>query len=258
MQKTTSYTTLLATILCIIASYYSAIVLHEWGHGTIAWLLGYKLTPFDVEYGGWLLLHVDEAVPYNQLLASHHGVSAALIGIAGVSTSIILFALSLKILSKTTRGLWKYSFFYWFATLNMVAIFQYLTIQTFSVQGDVGRFIHGLNISPWWVWIPGTIFVCIALYRFYGHFLPKAYIVLPIHRLWVQRIFLLLTLGIMFLLIYTHGYNPFSDTGMPVMGKFLAGCSIVLVPILFFLCNPSNRWVKQEMQQYLNDSQHRN
>jgi hypothetical protein len=52
----------------------------------------------------------------------------------------------------------------------------------------------------------------------------------------------------MFLLIYTHGYNPLSDQGMPLVGKFLAGFSVLLVPAIFFLCNPSNSWVKKEIQ----------
>lgn len=242
------YLKLLMAILSIIASYYIAIILHEWGHGTLAWLFGYKETPFNVNYGGWLLLHADENVPYNQILAAHRGSTAALIGIAGVSVSVILFILSLIGLNKIKHSLWMYSFFYWFAILNMVPIFQYFTVQTFSVQGDTGRFVHGLTISPWWVFIPGTIFVCLALYLLLRCFVPKAYVVLSMNARWVQRIFLLVSLGMMFLLIYTHGYNPLSDTGMPLIGKLCAVLSILLVPALFFLCNPSSRWVRKEIQ----------
>jgi hypothetical protein len=243
------YIKLVIAIFSIVLSYYIAIILHEWGHGTIAWLYGYKGSPFDVEYGGWLLLRVDENVPYNQILAADHGVAAALIGIAGLTVSVILFVLSLKVLSKIKCNFLTYSFFYWFAVLNMVPIFQYLTIQTFSVQGDVGRFTHGLGISPWWVFIPGASFVWFSLYRFYGIFIPKAYFILSINALLMRRIFLLASLCIMFLLIYTHGYNPLSDKGMPLIGKFLAGFSILLVPAIFFLCNPSNDWVKQKIQE---------
>jgi len=197
-----------------------------------------------------MLLHVDENVPYNQILAAGRGGVAALIGIAGVSVSILLFVLSWIGLSKIKHSVTAYSFFYWFAVLNMVPIFQYLTVQTFSMQGDVGRFTHGLAISPWWVFIPGTVFVSFALYRFFRYVVPRSYALISIQKLWVQRIFLLATLSIMFLLIYTHGYNPLSDKGMPAIGKIFSILSLLLVPILFLLCNPSKQWVKREIEKW--------
>lgn len=238
---------LLVTIFSIIASYYLAIILHEWGHGTVAWIYGYKEAFFDVDYGGWLLLGVDENVPYDQILASHHGTAAALIGIAGLVVSIVLLLLSFWALSKIKHRPLAYLFCYWFAVWNMVPIVQYLSVQTFSVQGDVGRFIHGLNISPWLVFIPGLGFVYFALNQFLKVFVPKAYAKIPIKSLWVQRLFLALSLAIMFLLIYSHGYNPLSDPGMPLLGKTLAVFSMALVPILFFLSDPSRKWVKKQI-----------
>ena len=237
-------------VFSIIVSYYLAVLLHEWSHGTIAWLFGYKESPFQVDYGGWLLLHADEAVPYDQILSADQGVIAALIGISGLSVSLILFILSLVGAYKIKKNGLAYSFFYWFATANMVAIFQYFTIQTFSIQGDVGRFTHGLHISPWWIFIPGTIFVFLALYQFFRKFVPKAYAVLLIRTLSLRRLFLLTTLVLLFLFIYTHGYNPISDPGMPEIGKLLAVFSMLLVPILFFLCDPSRQWVKKEVSKY--------
>jgi hypothetical protein len=235
------------TIVCFIASYYIAILLHEWGHGAAAWLFGYKVSPFDVQYGGWFLLQTDEHVPYKQILSSGHGTAAALIGIAGISVSTVLFVLSLWALN-TIRSSWLYSFFYWFAVMNMVPMIQYFTVQTFSIEGDVGRFIYGLEISPWWVFIPGTLIVCLGLFVLLTRQIPKAFALIPIHSLWAQRLFLLFSLFVMFLMIYTHGYNPLSDEGMPSFGKVLAIVSIIVVPVLFFLCNPSCAWVKGEIE----------
>jgi hypothetical protein len=239
---------LLITIISIIASYYIAIILHEWGHGTVAWIYGYKQAFFDVNYGGWRLQGVDENVPYDQILAAKHGVAAAMIGIAGLSVSIVLFLISVATMAKIKHSVFLYSFFYWFSVIKMVPIIQYLTVQTFSVEGDVGRFTHGLNISPWWVFVPGTLFICFALYRFLRYAVPKAYAIIPIKTLWVKRCFLGLSLGIMFLLIYSGGYNPLSDRGMPSIGKAYAVLTMLLVPVLFFLCNPSLKWVKKETQ----------
>ncbi len=237
---------LFVTIFSIVFSYYLSIILHEWGHGTVAWIFGYKATPFDIDYGGLLLLNIDENVPYNQILAAGQGTRAGLIGIAGICVSIVLFMISWFGLTKINSNYFSYSLFYWFAVINMVPIFQYLTVQTFSVEGDVGRFTQGLNISPWWVFVPGTTFVCAALYQFFMHLIPKAYAILSIHSLWVQRTFLLGSLFGIFLWIYLHGYNPLSDPGMSAGGKIFAIFSTLLVPILFLICNPSCVWVKRE------------
>jgi hypothetical protein len=241
---------LLITIVSIIVSYYVGIILHEWGHGTVAWLFDYKSSPFSVDYGGWLLTNVDENVPYNQILAAGHGVKAALIGIAGVTVSTILFLLSWVVLKKIKSNSLMYTFFYWFGVINIVPIFQYFTVETFAVEGDVGRFTHGLNISPWWVFVPGTIFAFVALYQFFRHLVPKAYAILPIHSLWVQRVFLFASLFSIFVWIYLHKHNPLSDQGTPLMGKVLAIFSFFLVPILFFICEPSRPWVKREISFY--------
>jgi hypothetical protein len=239
------------SVIAIILSYYLAVILHEWGHGTVAWLYGYKEAFYDVRYGGWFLLNVDENVPYNQILAAHRGTTAALIGIAGLSVSTLLFLISLFVLKRIKHGVYVFTFFYWFLVFNMIPIIQYLSVQTFSIEGDAGRFVHGLNISPLWIFIPGVIFIVFALIQVLKKIVPRAYARLDIHALWAQRLFLLISLGIMFLWIYAQGYNPLSDPGMPYFGKVLACISMALVPILFFLCNPSREWVKREINHTL-------
>lgn len=232
----------LTTIIAFIFCYYFDLLLHEWSHGTVAWILGQKSSPFNIFYGGWLLLHVDENVAYGHLIATHQGTTAALIGIAGLTTTVILAILSFILMSKEKiqKNPIIFSFCYWSLIINMVPIYQYIPVSTFSSEGDVGRFIHGLNISPFWVFIPGTILVFAALWRILKIEVPKAYNVIPIESIFIRRIFLLATLGTIFLLIYTHGYNPFSDSSNPLIGKILACLSFLLIPILFFAFNPSH------------------
>ena len=38
---------LLALVVTLPLAYYAVVLLHEWGHGTTAWLFGYKGSPFD-------------------------------------------------------------------------------------------------------------------------------------------------------------------------------------------------------------------
>jgi len=249
-DKNRSYSVLIATLLSLIVGYYLMVFFHEWGHGTVAWLMGYKDNPFNVKYGGWLLLRVDEAVPYDRMLEAHHGVAVALIGITGVTVNVILFILSLIGLSKIKKGYWCYTFLYWFACMNMYPIFQYFTAQGFSADGDVGRFVYGLGISAWWVFLPGVLFIIVSFTYFFRTLVPKAYALLRLRNLRTKRFFLLASLAIVFLLVYTHNYTPLKDPGMPLIGKIFAVCSIILVPVLFFICNPSNNWVRIKIQKF--------
>ena len=240
-------TVLLAMIITFPIAYYITVLFHEWGHGTTAWLFGYKNSPFDIKYGGYMLLHCDEAVPYTEILKTGHGVQAALIGISGftVSTCLFLFALFSLNTKFGTRSVWVLSTMLWCGVLNMMAIFGYIPLDTFSVQGDIGRFVHGLDISPWLVFIPGSLLVALCLYRLLGHGMVRFYIHAPIKTLAMRRFLLAFSLSIIFLLLYTHGYNPYTDKGANIYSRILAGFSVLLVPILFFVCNPSNAWIKR-------------
>ena len=237
----------IVTLICVVVGFYVAVILHEWAHGTVAWLLGYKQAFYEVDYGGWLLQHIDEDVPYDQILAAGHGGAAALIGIAGLTLSTAFFLVCLVIMRKIKQSLVLYSLFYWLAVWNMVTIVQYFLLQTFSAQGDTGRFIHGLAISPWWVFIPGVAFVYFALYQLFRYAVPKAYALLKIKSRGIQSIFLLISLAIMFLMIYSAGYNPLSDAGMPPINRVFALVCMLLVPALFILCNPWRKWVGNAM-----------
>jgi hypothetical protein len=248
----------LINIIAIILAYYASLLLHEWGHGTVAWLNGVKSSPFDVQYGGWLLTNADENVNYDNLIGSGRGVAAALIGIAGFTVSFIFAAvcfilLNCKIFYQNSN---KFTFAYWFIIINMIPMLQYLTVSVFSSEGDMGRFIHGLNFSAWWVFIPGTILIILAMWRILKVEIIKAYAIIPIKSILGQNIFLLATLGIIFLFIYTHGYNPFTDKGVNTMCRIMAIISVIFVPILFVFYNPSRSWVRKAVMAYGNKIEH--
>ncbi len=225
--------------------YYMVVLLHEWGHGTMAWLFGVKSSPFDIRYGGWFLMNCDEAVPYDQLLSGGHGLQVALIGISGFTVNALLFLLSLYFLSrmKKSGSVWALGAFYWSCVLNLMAMFGYIPLNTFSVQGDVGRLVHGLQISPWLVFIPGSLLIGWAFIRVLRVELPKMYAFAPIRTRGMRRVLLGVTLFFLFIFLFTRGYNPFSDPGAPQISKVLAVCDILLFPVLFAVCDPSRSWV---------------
>lgn len=105
----------IALAVTLLLGYYVIVLLHEYGHGTTAWLLGYKSNPFEIQYGGWLLLDVDEAVPYDSIIEQGHGTQAALIGISGYAMNIVLLLVSVFALSRrqVTGSPWFLAAFYW-------------------------------------------------------------------------------------------------------------------------------------------------
>ena len=252
LQIKKSITILLLNIIAFIVAYYTSILLHEWGHGTVAWLYGQKHSPFEIHYGGWALLKVDEAVNYAKLMTTNQPVAAALIGIGGLSVTFVLTILSFILinLQKIQKRRVEFIFSYWFLIVNMVAMVQYLSLSVFSPIGDTGRFIHGLDISPWIIFIPGTLLITVALWRIFRTEVIKSYVIIPLTSMLGRRSFLLATLAVLFLSLYTHGYNPIADNKGILIDQVLAILSIILVPVLLLICDPSRAWVKKSIEKF--------
>lgn len=240
-MNNSSLKTFVINVICFFLTYYLAILLHEYGHGTTAWLYGFRQTPWDgVIYGGWFLQHVDEGVHYHHLMSLHAYTEVALIGISGavVSTVLLLisfFALSRQRIQKCPIA---FAFFFWFLIVNMVPITQYFCLSVFSQGGDMGHFVHGLQISPWWMFVPGTIITIAFLARVLMVEVPKAYQALKLQSVWAKRLLLFVTLAEIFWMLYLHEYNPIADNHGILIDQVLAVGSIFLVPVLFFVFNP--------------------
>lgn len=235
------------TLFSIIIAYYVAALGHEYGHSTTAWLLGYKKSLFDIYHKNFYLV-LDEAVDYDSILASGRGRDAALIGISGITMSTLLFLISLFSLNikwVMRRTFWL-SFFYWLADIDLMVMFQYIPNNTFTKGGDIGRFLHGLNISPLVIFIPGTLLVLLAFYRFYYYETIKIYALLPIKTNIMRRIFLFSTFWLQILLLIY--WSP------PVSYKIIAWSSQIfsILFILFILisCDSSRAWVKRRIEKW--------
>jgi hypothetical protein len=56
---------------------------------------------------------------------------------------------------------------------------------------------------------------------------------------WAQRLYLWITIFLLFFLIYTHGYNPFSDEGALLMSKVIAATTSVIACALLLVLDPA-------------------
>lgn len=232
--------TYLVTTLAIIIAYYLCCLPHEWSHGLIAWIFGYKTTPFNIHYGGLLLLHCDENVPYDKILTSGLGYQAALIGIAGITYNAFMLLFSFICLNKDKikNSTVLHRFFYWLSVFNLCPILGYIPNGTFSTEGDVGRFVSGFNISPWLVFIPGTLIVAYLVYYILSKKLNSLFKDLEIKNIAIQRLYLWFTIFVLFFLIYTHGYNPFSDPGASFLNKVIATITAIVAILLTYMYDP--------------------
>ena len=230
----------LLTVFIIIIAYYLCVLPHEWAHGFVAWIFGYKPNPFDVKYGGYLLLYCDENVPYDKILAAGLGYQAAFIGIAGITYNALIVFCSFIFLNfkKIRKNTVLHKLFYWFAVFNLCGIIGYIPNNTFSSQGDVGRFVSGMHISPWLIFIPGTLVVGYLVYNILNKKLYALFKDLEITRIMPQRFYLWFTIFVLFFLIYTHGYNPFTDVGSSILSKWIAATTIVIAVMLIYLYDP--------------------
>ncbi|MGI4730192.1 MAG: hypothetical protein ACRYFW_00410 [Janthinobacterium lividum] len=152
------------------------IVLHEFAHSTTAWALGYTPTPLTVVWGNLVTMQGwDEGVPYDALFAGRGHVAEAAIGGAPLAMHV-LFVVALTIWLRSAGAITRPVVFfsgYWFLVLNLAELVAYLWMRPFIATGDTGRFNQGMDLSPWILFVCGSVFLAGALSIFHGHIVPK-------------------------------------------------------------------------------------
>ena len=171
-----------------------------------------------------------------------HKILAAIIAITPSIVNIILFFISLYFISlrKTQEKKYLYYFFYWFMIMNLGQIYSNV-YRSFELPGDFQVFAKGLNISSYWVFIPGIFFVIYGCFILLSYKIPQAYVILKISKLWKQALFLFNSLLVLF------GY--FGGLVYEIMHKtyFYLIYPILFILLFFLICFPKNRWVQNRI-----------
>lgn len=155
----------LVTLAIYFALQAIVVVLHEYAHSTAAWLLGYTSTPFTVVWGNPLtILGWDEGVPYDQLFPSAGHAAEAVIGGVPLLMHALFVGLGLYFLRRLSSSR-KFTFYaiYLFVVVNLTELVAYILMRPFAGSGDTGRFDEGFGLSPWPLFIGGTVLLCLAL-----------------------------------------------------------------------------------------------
>lgn len=147
-------------VVQVWAAHALAFFAHEYAHAVVAWALGWKLNPLDIDYakpsiGAFLIqLGINQNVDEGPIFAAGRGVDVALIGVAGslLGNAILSYPLSrigYRQAKKRGRRGWA-MFAFWVTAASIGNFIDYVPIRTFTGgAGDMGSLEKGLGWSPW-------------------------------------------------------------------------------------------------------------
>ena len=199
-------------------------------HGLVAWLAGYKSSPFAIHYGSdWFTLwDIDADVPYSQIIADGKLKTMAAIAIAPLLLQSGLFLIGLRALSLFSFNRWVFAFIYWFVILQISEIYSYIPIRSFTSHGDIYHFLYAAEGSPWIVAVPGTLFVLWGIYHMLYREVPRAYSILKINTQLGRWTFLFANILLFF------GYYGAVGFARPYpIDHYLSLVSWILIPFVF-------------------------
>jgi hypothetical protein len=173
IRKTLFYVAI--TIVTYIVLQAATIIAHEFVHSTTAWLLGYMPSPLSIVWGnpvtmrGW-----DEGVPYDQFFPNPGDPAQAVIGASPLVFHTLVVAVGLFVLQELgmTRRKWLFHTLYWFVVVSLMELISYIVMRPFASGGDTFHFNHGLALSPWVLFVVGTLLVMVALAVLFTRVLP--------------------------------------------------------------------------------------
>ncbi|MBC8273519.1 MAG: hypothetical protein H8E40_00905, partial [Chloroflexi bacterium] len=176
IRETLEYMIIVVVTFAILQAV--VVVMHEFTHSTVAWILGYMRSPLDIVWGNPLTLTGwDEGAHSSELFASGHLRTAAIIGVSPlvVHTAIVTLGLVLMQRKGMQGRKWLFHTLFWFVIANFMELIAYITMRAFAAHGDVGIFNRGLELSPWIIFIAGSLAIVAGLYILFGEILPRMY-----------------------------------------------------------------------------------
>lgn len=241
------------TPIFILFSHYIAVFLHEYAHAFTAWLLGYKDSPFALNYGGTsvlnilFLINIDQNVNNQLIYAAGHPGYVALIAFAGPATNVLLFFISLWLLGlrKIKDKTYLFYFLFFFCLMNLGNIYDYVPIRTFVSYGnmvDIVDIEQGWGISPWWVYILVGYPVIFSIWYFFRNLLTQTYFTLTLQSTSAKAALMIICVCILF------GY--FALPGLLLhqgISKFVGATSLIAIPGIVLALWPAREWVKRRL-----------
>lgn len=231
---------LAATPVMVVLAHYAAVLPHEFSHSVMAWLLGIKDQPGNIDWGGTsllnilLLIHIDENVDYTAALDAGKHWQVALTAFAGPGIANGgLFLISRYLITKS----WFLSrpvaanFLFWFLFMSLANLYDYVPMRVFADDGDVHHFILGSGIDPWVIYVVGGYAVLWAIVDFYRNILPLG---LALSDFWTP-----VARGVTFVLATVLLFGYFSVPSLlfesDMASQLIARTSVMAIPPVLIL-----------------------
>jgi len=149
------------TVIQLWAAHALAFFPHEYAHSIVAWLLGWKASPIDLDYAHptpivlLFQLGINQKVNEAPIFASGHGFDAGIIAAAGMVIGNAILSLGLarwgwhRAIAKGMRG-WA-MLAYWVTAASVGNLLSYVPLRVFVADGDIFSVVRGFGVSPWTV-----------------------------------------------------------------------------------------------------------
>jgi hypothetical protein len=174
----------IATCILLVVAHAIAYMTHEYSHSFTAWMLGWMANPLALDYGkhsleNFLFLgDVGDNVKYDPIFASGHGLSAAIIALAGTYIGNALLYYLLYLLAKSravSSNRLMLSFVYWLSLMCAGNVWGYVPMRALTTHADIAIAARGLHLPPWGLF-PLLIFPSLyVVYHFFTRMLPICY-----------------------------------------------------------------------------------
>lgn len=244
MYQSKKITLIVLTPILILLAHYLVVFIHEYGHAITAWILGYKNSPFALNYGGtsWsnllMLSGIDQNVNNKLIYSLGHPGHVALIAFAGPGIIILLFFLSSWLMhnKKILTHPWLLYFFLFFSLWCLGGTYAYVPVRTFATQGEMVDILdieQALNISPWIIYFFVGYLVFFMMRQFFLNNLSLVYTNVNISgRIGRASLTILCVL----ILFGYCGLAGFANHGE--ISHFISVTSLMAIPGIIFLLWP--------------------
>jgi hypothetical protein len=172
------------TFVFVIVAHAVAYLTHEYAHSLSAWCLGWMRQPFGIDYGPATVYNViflgdvSDNVDYGPIQASGHGISAALIALAGpfVGNGLLYFGLyGLTSIPFIRSRRFALAFLYWLSLMCAGNIWGYVPIRAITTHADIAIAAAGLGISTWSLFPFVMIVSAYVAWHFFCRMFPRVY-----------------------------------------------------------------------------------
>lgn len=231
------------TVITFTVLHFLILYMHEFSHSFMAYFLSAKENPLDIIWGrGIFGVACDESVDYRTLFQAGKGTTAATIAFAGPLSNIILFATTAVLISlrQIKARPWVYNTVFWTLAITFIMIFEYVFTRSFMTGDDFGNIEHGLGLTPYSIFIPGTILGLFGLWYILTVLVPGHYRIVTPFDLPKQYTTLASVSFVFFLLYIGVRINAYPSAPEWLFG-FIGIFALFITPVLV---SPMRKWVQ--------------